>query len=94
MEYVINLALGITGSLIAAEIVFHHKQWCRRIIRAAAARIKDTAQSEIKFEEWLAALDEHVGVVASFSHAIGCWIGAPAVAAALKQPVPSTRNHS
>jgi hypothetical protein len=39
MEYLINLALGIAGSLIAAEIVFHHKHWCRRIIRAAAARI-------------------------------------------------------
>ena len=89
MTYLINLALGIAGSLIAAEIVFHHKQWCRRIIRAAAARINDPAQSDVKIEEWLAALDEHVGVFASFSHAIGCWFGAPAVAAALKLPVAS-----
>jgi hypothetical protein len=87
MDYLINLALGIAGSLIAAEIVFHHKRWCRRLVRAAAARIKDPAQSEIKLEEWLAALDEHVGVIASFSHSIGCWVGAPAVAAALKLPV-------
>ncbi len=87
MEYLINLALGILGSIIAAEIVFHHKRWCRRIIQTAAGRIKDPAQSEIKLEEWLAALDEHVGVIASFSHATGCWIGAPAVAAALKAPV-------
>jgi hypothetical protein len=88
VDYLINLALGIAGSLIAAEIVFHHKRWCRRIIRAAAARIDDPAQSEIKLEEWLAALDEHVGVFAPFSHALGCWIGAPAVAAELKLPVP------
>jgi hypothetical protein len=89
MEYLINLALGIVGSLIAAEIVFHHKRWCRRIIQSAVEQIKDSTQSEIKREEWLAALDEHVGVIASFSHAIGCWFGAPAVAAALNLPVPN-----
>jgi len=87
MGYLINLLLGIFGSLIAAEIVLHHERWCRRLIRAAALRIEDPVQSEIKLEEWLAALDEHVGVVASFSHANGCWSGARAVANALKQPL-------
>lgn len=86
MDYLINLMLGVLGSLIAAEVIFHHKRWCRRIVHLAGARIEDSAQSAIKLEEWLAALDEHEGVLASFWHAIGCWAGAPAVAAALKQP--------
>ena len=90
MEYLISLALGIAGSLIAAEIVFHHKAWCRWIIKAAARRIDDPVHSEIKHEEWLAALDEHVGVLSSIAHAVGCWIGAPAVAAELK--LPATRK--
>jgi hypothetical protein len=88
MGYLIEFALGIGGNLIAAEIIFRHKRWCQHIIRSAAQRIRDPGQSEIKLEEWLAALDEHVGVFASFSHAIGCWVGAPAVAVALKQPIP------
>jgi hypothetical protein len=87
MGYLIELALGIGGNLIAAEMIFRHKRWCQRIIRSAAKRIGDPQQCEIKLEEWLAALDEHVGVLASFAHAIGCWVGAPAVATALKQPV-------
>jgi len=90
MGYLIEFALGIGGNLIAAEIIFHHKRWCQRIIRSAAKRISDPDQSKIKLEEWLAALDEHVGLFASLSHAVGCWIGAPEVAAALKQPVPKT----
>jgi hypothetical protein len=89
MGYLIEFALGIGGNLIAAEIIFHHKRWSQRIIRSAAERIRDPGQSEIKLEEWLAALDDHVGMFASFSHALGCWIGAPAVAAALKQPIPN-----
>jgi hypothetical protein len=88
MGYLIELTLGIGGNLIAAEMIFRHKRWCQRIIRSAARRIGDPRQSEIKSEEWLAALNDHVGMIASFSHAIGCWIGAPAVAAALRRPIP------
>jgi hypothetical protein len=88
MGYLIELTLGIGGNLIAAELIFRHKRWCQRIIRSAARRIGDPRQSEIKSEEWLAALNDHVGMIASFSHAIGCWIGAPAVAAALRRPIP------
>jgi hypothetical protein len=84
MDYLINFAMGVIGSLVVAEIIFRYELWCRRIIRAAARRIEDPEMRAIRLEEWLAALNDSVGLTASFSHAIGCWFGAPAVAAEAK----------
>ncbi|NEW95512.1 hypothetical protein [Rhodopseudomonas sp. BR0G17] len=94
MDYLINLGLGVLGSLLAAELVFRHKLWCTKIIRAASDRIADAPLRAIKLEEWNAALNETVGLTASFSHAIGCWIGAPAVAREAKLVTVSAEEKS
>jgi hypothetical protein len=81
LEYLIALLLGVFGSLIAWEISLHYRHWCEAIIRSAVGRLPDD-QQPIRREEWLAALNDCVGLISSFSHAAGCWVGAPAVAAA------------
>jgi hypothetical protein len=82
-----TVLLGVLGSLLAAEIVFRHRIWCTRIINSAVNRISDPNEREVRREEWLAALHDQVGLYASFKHAIGCFVGAPAVAAASRIPV-------
>ncbi|MGM4919542.1 hypothetical protein [Tardiphaga sp. 813_E8_N1_3] len=72
-----DLIIGIVGGVLSADLVVYHKRWCRWIIGAAVRRIPDNATREIKHEEWLAALDETDGVIASFWHAAGCFVGAP-----------------
>ena len=82
-----TVLLGALGSLLAAEIVFRHRIWCMRIIHAAANRIPDPHEREVRREEWLASLNDQIGLYASLKHAIGCFVSAPAVAAASKIPV-------
>jgi hypothetical protein len=91
LEYLIALLLGIFGSLIAWEISLHYRTWCKAIIRSATRRLPDE-QRVIREEEWLAGLSDCVGLVSSFSHAAGCWIGAPAVAASAKKAVPAVKD--
>jgi hypothetical protein len=91
LEYVTALLLGIVGSLVAWEISLRYRKWCEAIIRSAVFRLPED-QRTIREEEWLSALNDHIGLVSSFAHAIGCWIGAPAVAAGSKRPVPATKR--
>lgn len=92
MEYLTALLLGVLGSLIAWEISLRYRKWCEAIIRSAAQRLPDE-QRLIREEEWLAALNDCVGMVSAFSHAIGCWVGAPAVgaSASLKRAVSAAK---
>ncbi|MGM4887543.1 hypothetical protein [Tardiphaga sp. 11_C7_N12_6] len=77
MGIVNDLIVGITGGVLSADLIVYHKRWCRWIIGAAVRRIPDNATRLIKHEEWLAALDETEGVIPSFWHAAGCFVGAP-----------------
>jgi hypothetical protein len=79
LEYLIALLLGIIGSLTAWEISLRYRRWCEAIIFSAVRRLPDD-QQPIRQEEWLAALNDCIGLISSFSHALGCWIGAPAMA--------------
>jgi hypothetical protein len=95
LEYLIALLLGTLGSLVACEISLRYRKWCEAIVRSAAHRLPDE-QRLVREEEWLAALNDCVGMVSAFSHAIGCWVGAPAVgaSASLKRAVSTARSSS
>lgn len=88
MEYLIAVLLGTVGSLIAWEISLRYRRWCEAIIRSAVRRLPDD-QRTIRQEEWLAALNDCIGLTSSFAHAIGCWVGAPAVGASLGRAIPA-----
>jgi hypothetical protein len=94
LEYVIAVLLGMIGSLIAWEITLHYRKWCEAIIRLAARQLPDE-QRTIREEEWLAALNDCVGLISAFAHAGGCWIGAAAVARnSPKIPVAQTKTEN
>jgi len=76
-----TLLLGILGNLVAYEVTLHYRKWSKAIVYAAAKRIPE-AHREAYLEQSLADLDDCIGLFASFRHAIGCWTGAPQVAAA------------
>jgi hypothetical protein len=88
----IAVVLGAVGSLIAWEITLHYRTWCKAIIRSATKQLPEE-QRPIREEEWLAALNDCVGLISAFAHAGGCWIGAAAVARhSPKVPVAQTKT--
>jgi hypothetical protein len=80
--YLIDIALGTCGSLLAAEIWSHADPLSRRLIRRAVLRVPEQERAR-REEEWLAHLEETPGAFRKLFHAIGCWSGAPAVGRAV-----------
>jgi hypothetical protein len=80
--YLIDVAIGAAGSLLAAEIWSHAEPLARWLVRRAVRRLPE-AQRERRQEEWLAHLEETPGAVRKLLHGVGCWSGAPAVGRAV-----------
>lgn len=81
MEYLREIVIGFTGSLIAYEVTQHYRRWCTAIIRFAAKRLPDD-QRAIREEEWLGHLNDCDSVTTALALAFGCVVGAGRITAA------------
>ena len=60
----LTLTLGIFGSALASEVLSHYRALSRKLIDAAAMRLSDDRREGYR-KEWLAHLNEKVGMTAS-----------------------------
>jgi len=85
MDIVVAVALGAIGSIIAAELYAYGPAIAHALIRRAVARLTKHEQTRF-LEEWLADNREFIGNGQKVLHAIGCCVGARAVAKVLAKP--------
>jgi hypothetical protein len=71
MGYLIDIAVGAAGSLLAAEVYVHAEPVARWLIRKAAARVPERDR-ERRQEEWLADLNDMPGAVQKLLWGVGC----------------------
>lgn len=75
MEILIALAVGIVGSLVAAEIYAHANGIGHWLIAMAVRQLPEAARAEYS-EAWLSHLDELPGCVRKIWHAADCLLRA------------------
>ena len=70
--------LGIFCSALAGELLSHYQALSRKLINAAAMRLSDDVRERYR-EEWLAHLNEKVGMAASLLFASGLYLASGAI---------------
>lgn len=85
MDLLINILLGIIGSLFAAEIWANAPQLGRWFIKHAVLQLPASARDRFN-EEWLSHLDECPGALGKLRHSLGCYFHAFTVAGAVANP--------
>jgi hypothetical protein len=85
MDIVVAVLLGAIGSIVAAELYALGPAIADTFIRRAVARLPKHERARF-LEEWQADNDDFPGSVQKVLHAIGCCIGAHAVAKILAKP--------
>jgi hypothetical protein len=73
-----TVMLGIFCSVLASELLSHHRALSRKLIDAAAMRLSDDVRERYR-EEWLAHLNDEVGLTASLLFASGLYFDAGAI---------------
>jgi hypothetical protein len=72
MGYLRDLMIGAAGSLIAAEAYVHAHRLARWIVERAIARLP-AEERERRREEWLADLNDMIGMFEKLLWALGCY---------------------
>jgi hypothetical protein len=72
MGYLIELLIGVGGSLLAAEAFAHADPVSRWLVNRAAARLSDEGERERRREEWLADLNDMPGAMRKLLWCMGC----------------------
>jgi hypothetical protein len=70
--------LGIFCSALASEVLSQYRALSRKLIDAAAMRLSDDVRERYR-EEWLAHLNEKVGMTASLLFASGLYLASGAI---------------
>jgi hypothetical protein len=92
MEYLIAFLLNVAAGVVVYEL-YQHRRRCRWIIEIAICRLPEEMR-EARRREWLADHFDTRGLRATYRHALGCWLSAPAVARTAEQPAVSTRKNT
>jgi hypothetical protein len=74
----VTVTLGIFCCAIASEVLSHYRALSRKLIDAAAMRLSDDVRERYR-EEWLADLNEKVGMTASLLFAGGLYLASGAI---------------
>jgi hypothetical protein len=74
----VTVMLGIFCSVLASELLSHYRALSRKLIDAAAMRLSDDVRERYR-EEWLAHLNDEVGMTASLLFASGLYFDAGAI---------------
>lgn len=69
----VTVTLGIFGSALASEVLSHYRALSRKLIDAAAMRLSDDMRESHR-AEWLAHLNEKVGMTASLLFASSLYL--------------------
>jgi hypothetical protein len=76
----VTVMLGIFCSALASEVLSHYRAFSRKLIDAAATRLSDDVRERYR-EEWLAHLNETVGMTASLLFASGVYLASGTIEA-------------
>jgi hypothetical protein len=75
MDTLINILLGVVGSLLAAEVWANAPRLGRWFIKHAVRQLPPSKRDQYH-EEWLSHLDECPGGIDKLRHALGCYFRA------------------